>query len=128
MLGGAAATHVRPSVWFLLVCNSGCLVSRSPSARRNSTQPGRRRTAPAGDALVHAALAPASRRSRPRSDAGDVPDVGVRRVGRDARVARGERGSAGLAPKIALTARRPSGRPDMITGDGRMSVEHEIYE
>ena len=65
VLGGAAATHVRPSVWFLLVCSLGALVRRGRQAVRGADQPGRRRrTPPAGACAGTGRASCASARSR----------------------------------------------------------------
>ena len=114
VLGGAAATHVRPSVWFLLVCSLGALGVAVAKRYTELTSLG-------ADALRHR---PVLRWYRPRRtarqpgrdrrpDAGDVLDVGVRRVGRDARMARGQRGPAGAGAWQVRRADRdggPSGR------------------
>ena len=79
VLGGAAATHVPPSAWFLLVCSLGALGRGDGQAlhRTSRPRPGRD-PAPPGAALVPlAALLVAPVADRRRDDRG-LPGLGRR--------------------------------------------------
>ena len=59
VLGGAAATHVKPSVWFLLVCSLGALGVAVAKRYTELTSLGADAVqAPPGDALVPSGHAP----------------------------------------------------------------------
>ena len=125
VLGGAAATHVKPSVWFLLVCSLGRARRGGRQAVHRADQPRRGRgTAPPGDALVPArtccAIAQVTHRGR---HARDVPDVGAQRGPRRRpwHLASALPLAAALVRFGVLTARRTV-RPveDLITRDAVM--------
>ena len=89
VLGGAAATHVKLSIWFLLVCSLGALGVAVAKRYTELTSLGRgRRPAPPGDALVPPGRAPGRAGAHRGGHARDLPDVGAERV----------HGRAGLAP------------------------------
>jgi hypothetical protein len=96
VLGGAAATHVRPSGWFLLVCSLGAFGVAVAKRYTELTSLGARGDrAPAGHAPVPgrgAAAGPA--RGRHRDDR-VLPGLGGRPAARDRPLAPGQRPAAG---------------------------------
>ena len=118
VLGGAAATHVRPSVWFLMVCSLGALGVAVAKRYTELTSLGRGRgPAPPGDALVPARPAARHPGGHRRGHARHLPDVGTRREPGRAPVAPRIRRAAGRRARPVRPARRapdrtPGGRPD----------------
>ena len=111
VLGGAAATHVPPSVWFLLVCSLGAL---GVAAAKRYTE-----LASLGDhAIRHR---PVLRWYQPRVLRAAQVVIGAMMLatylmwasgepGRDARLAPGQRGSAGAGAGQVRRAHRQAGR------------------
>ena len=126
VLGGAAATHVPACPSGSCSCAaSGRLVVAVAKRVHGTDQPGRPTPHGTGRSCAGtAALAPPRAGRDRRSDAGDVPDVGVRRAPAGTRawhVASAVPLGLALARFGVLTARRTVRQvEDMITGDGPM--------